>query len=345
VKDMTYQPISNITFIYDLDIDWFSYVHPSVSYVVKEQDDFSNVFSLVHPDDRDEIIKQFKLLLNGTYTGCSKFRLVLNNEERWFRIAPQLISIKSENLIFGNVMDITAEEHDMETMRKYANKKNSILHLLSHELKGPLGTARNLSKDLYRHLRRDSFVTNHLNIIARIISECIYLVEDFTDREFLETVNIELVKKRVNIAKKISEYIEELNRSETAIERVFSFTTSAKNIYLKIDEAKFIQILNNLVSNSLKFTQPGGRISIHLRNLPTTVIMDFKDNGIGIPEHLLPFIFDEFTKAKRRGLRGEATMGLGLSIVKAIVHWHKGKISVKSEENKGTIFRIEFPKD
>jgi two-component system sensor histidine kinase VicK len=233
----------------------------------------------------------------------------------------------------------------METMRKYANKKNSILHLLSHELKGPLGTARNLSKDLYRHLRRDSFVTNHLNIIARIISECIYLVEDFTDREFLETVNIELVKKRVNIAKKISEYIEELNRSETAIERVFSFTTSAKNIYLKIDEAKFIQILNNLVSNSLKFTQPGGRISIHLRNLPTTVIMDFKDNGIGIPEHLLPFIFDEFTKAKRRGLRGEATMGLGLSIVKAIVHWHKGKISVKSEENKGTIFRIEFPKD
>lgn len=345
MKTSIYQPVSNINFIYDLDLDWFSYVHPSLATVVKEQDSIFDVFSLVHADDRDEITKQFQSLLNGTYNGSSKLRLVLNNEERWFRIIPQLISIKSENLIFGNVSDITAEEHTIETIGKYANKKNSILHLLSHELKGSLGMARNLSKDLSRHIHKDSFVTNHLHIIARIISQSLYLVDDFTKREFLEVINVELVKKRVNIVKKIGEYIEELNRSETMIDRRFSFTSSAKNIYIKIDEPKFIMILNNLVSNSLKFTHPGGRISIHLKNFSDAMIMDFKDNGIGIPERLLPFIFDEFTKAKRKGLRGEATMGLGLSIVKAIVHWHKGKISVKSQENEGTIFRIELPKD
>lgn len=345
MKSSTYQPVSNITFIYDLDTDWFSYVHDSATFLIKEKDDIFSIFSLVHEDDRDEMIEQFRSLLNGTYKGSSKFRLVLYEEERWFRITPQLISIRSENLIFGNLIDITAEEHNSETVEKFANKKNSILHMLSHELKGPLGLARNLSKDLHRHLQRDSFVTNHLNILARAISQSIYLVEDFTNREFLETVNVELVKKRVNIVKKIGEYIEELNRSEITVERVFSFTSSSNTIYLKIDEAKVMQILNNLVSNSLKFTHPGGRISIHIRNLPNAVQLDFKDDGIGIPQHLLPYVFDEFTQAKRKGLRGELTMGLGLSIVKAIVHWHKGKIIVKSEENEGTIFRIEFPKD
>ncbi len=67
------------------------------------------------------------------------------------------------------------------------------------------------------------------------------------------------------------------------------------------------------------------------------------DKGIGIPKDLQPVLFERFTKARRPGLKGEETMGLGLSIVKRIVELHQGKVWVESQENKGTTFFIELP--
>jgi two-component system sensor histidine kinase VicK len=220
-----------------------------------------------------------------------------------------------------------------------------VLHMLSHELKGPLNLARNLSKDLQSQMSRQSFMVKHINLISQLVSQSVNIIEDFTDREFLETVNTSLVKKRLNIVQKVKEYMEELNCSELAVQRKFSFKSSHPSIYIKLDEAKFMQVMNNLVSNALKFTRPGGVIEVYIRDAGDTVMLDFSDNGIGIPKKLQPFIFDEFTNARRRGLQGEATMGLGLSIVKTIIQWHKGKITVDSIENKGSRFKIELPKE
>ena len=339
------QSLSNITFIFDLNENNFIYVHPSLSFLIKEKDSINHIASVLHKDDQKEVLNQFQSFMNGTFNGNCQFRIWHKSKIRWFRVTPQLIALRSENLIFGNAIDITAEVQNLGSIEKYANKKNSILHILTHELKGPLGLARNLSKDLHKRLGEESFVVSHLNLISRILSQSIHIIEDFTNREFLETVNVELIKKRINIVQKVEEYVAELKRAEEPAQRVFSLTSTDENIYIKIDEAKFMQVLNNLVSNSLKFTRSGGHISIHITNFRNKVIIDFKDNGVGIPERFLPLIFDEFTDARRKGLRGEATLGLGLSIVKAIVSWHKGRITVKSRENKGTVFSIELPKD
>ncbi|HET6226083.1 MAG TPA: PAS domain-containing sensor histidine kinase [Bacteroidia bacterium] len=339
------QSLSNVKFIYDLELNQFIFVHRSLTFFLKEGKDFSEVYALIHPDDQNEVFKNFTALIKGTFSGTARFRLLFGGDERWYAVTPFLIALSTEKLIFGNALDITAEQQNIYSIEKYANKKNSILHVLAHELKGPLGLAKNLSQDLPGRLNDQTFVLNHLRLISRIISQSINIIEDFTDREFLETVRIELVKKRLNIVKKIGEYVEELNLSASTVKRKFYLTSSHKNIYVKLDEAKFMQVLNNLVSNALKFTRPGGHIAINIVANRNSVAIEFSDDGIGIPLSLQPFVFDEFTNAGRRGLRGEATMGLGLSIVKTIIEWHNGKISVHSKENEGTTFKIVLPRE
>ncbi|HET6227909.1 MAG TPA: PAS domain-containing sensor histidine kinase [Bacteroidia bacterium] len=338
------QSLSNITFIFDLEENCFIYVHVSLSHFLKEKDQLSDIFPFIHPEDQAEVCKQCKEFLNGNLNGSCQFRVHLKGEERWFEVTPFLIALSSERLIFANAIDVTAERQNMYSIEKYANKKNSILHMLSHELKGPLNLARNLSTDLQSKLSKRSVMVRYVNLISQFVSQSVNIIEDFTSREFLDTVNISLVKKRLNIVQKVKEYMDELTRSEFAVQRTFNFESSHKKIYIQLDEAKFMQVINNLVSNALKFTWPGGSISVYIQDAGNTVILSFSDNGIGIPKKLQPFIFDEFTNARRRGLRGEATMGLGLSIVKSILKWHNGKISVYSRENEGTTFKIELPK-
>jgi two-component system sensor histidine kinase VicK len=340
-----FSPLSNISFIFDLDRNSFIFVHSSLSAFLKEDEDSSEIYSRIHPDDRTLVSKQFNNLLNGSFHGSAHFRLHLGDEEKWFKVTPFLIRYSSEYLVFGNVMDVTMEERNSHILEKYANKKNSILHMLSHELKGPLHLAKNLSREIRTDPPEESVMISRLQLVYDLIFQAIRIMEDLTNREFLEVMKGALIKRRVNITKKVSEYMQELERSQFIVQRKVNFKSPRKPVYVNIDEAKFMQVINNLVSNALKFTKPGGTISLTIRESASQVIFLFSDNGIGIPDHLQPLIFDEYTAAKRRGLRGEATTGLGLSIVKTIIEWHYGIITVHSIENEGTTFRIEFPKE
>jgi two-component system sensor histidine kinase VicK len=102
-------------------------------------------------------------------------------------------------------------------------------------------------------------------------------------------------------------------------------------------------VLENLISNAVKFTQPTGQVSIILKKKGKNTLLQIKDTGIGIPESLQATIFQKFTKAGRNGTAGEPTTGLGLYIVKQIIEKHQGTIQVESQENVGTTFIIELP--
>jgi two-component system sensor histidine kinase VicK len=104
------------------------------------------------------------------------------------------------------------------------------------------------------------------------------------------------------------------------------------------------QVLTNLVSNAIKFTPDGGHIRVTFEPCPECVRIHVVDNGVGIPAALQPHLFERFTKARRPGLRGEETTGLGLVLCKTIVDWHQGKLLVTSQEGQGTTVTIELPR-
>lgn len=301
------------------------------------------LFKLIFDDDREVVIQAYEELLEGRPISTVKFRVYSGDKVVWLGLMPMLWLEGDKKILLANVKVITAEVENLETFLKYANKKNSILQMLSHDLKGPLTVARSLTKIL-DHDQIPSSSLDKIKAVSEIIAQSIDLIEDLVDKELLDTVEAPLVKKRINITRKLLEYIGQCKKSEEITARNFSFKASEEYIPLQLDESKFMQVVNNLVSNALKFTQPNGNISVSVTNNPNEVSIIFKDDGVGIPKELQPYIFDRYTIAKREGLNGEPTTGLGLFIAKEILNWHGATIECQSAVGVGTAFIINFTK-
>ena len=109
-----------------------------------------------------------------------------------------------------------------------------------------------------------------------------------------------------------------------------------------VDEARMLQVLQNLISNALRYTQPGGEIVLFANNLPGKVQVGVRDNGSGIPAEVLPHIFHRFKRAESSRHTENSESGLGLSIVKAIVEAQNGRVWAESTEGRGTTVFMEF---
>src|SRR5439155_27171082 len=109
------------------------------------------------------------------------------------------------------------------------------------------------------------------------------------------------------------------------------------------DRARLAQVLDNFVSNAIKFTPSGGSVSVATRVLPGEIEIVIADNGMGIPESELPLLFQRFFRAEHATAGAIPGTGLGLAIAKAIVTGHGGRIRVESEDGTGTTFRIILP--
>jgi len=111
------------------------------------------------------------------------------------------------------------------------------------------------------------------------------------------------------------------------------------------DEVKLLQIVNNLASNAVKFTRKEDEVRFSIRETERSVLISVIDTGIGIPDTLQPFIFEKYGMARRTGLNGEKSTGMGLSVCRLLTELIGGQLSFESEEGKGTTFFLELPKD
>jgi two-component system sensor histidine kinase VicK len=123
------------------------------------------------------------------------------------------------------------------------------------------------------------------------------------------------------------------------------FESHPEKLFVTNDDVKYFQIVNNLLSNALKFTPANCLVEVKVEDAEEYFTLIVQDDGIGIPKHLQPLIFQKYTPAGRTGLQGEKSLGVGLSIVKTLVEMMKGTIRFESQENKGTTFYVTFPKE
>lgn len=337
---------NNIHFIYAIRSNQLLFLHTSFDWIIANggDDAIEALISKIEPEDVSFLQQIFTNVLSGRFSGKTTFKLRGPEGHRWLHATPLSAEHNGEQVIIGTLVDITDEVINMQSIEKFTNKKNSILHMLGHDLRGPLNVANSVIKVIDRQIS-DPTVLEKTGYIATILHQSIDLISDLVKRELIETTGTELVIKRVDIVSKLSEYLEECRRSESISEIKFNMRSSSDRVFIKLDDAKFMQVVNNLISNSLKFTPPGGQITVVIEEDTDEVLFEFSDSGIGIPEKLLPEIFEKFTTARRPGLRGEPTLGLGLSIVKTIINWHEGKIRCESTEGSGTTFFIRIPKN
>lgn len=336
-------------FCYDLIKGNFSYVNPFCEKffgIPKDQVTWPALLNMIHSDDRDYVKSQFVDCLNGDKVMNLEFRVVKGDKEKWLKANPHLLIIDDKRLLMACAEDITVYKEQNQVLIQHNIKKTSILSIVTHDLSAPIGNIQTLSSLLSVETEnlKNTKIDEYLKMLNKISKSCIKLIRDFMTQEFLETAGVKLLKRRIELVEKFKAQIDEYQRSQ--IDRTRTFTLNYNNdvIYAAIDEDKFFQVINNLISNALKFTRADGTIAIGLEEKENTILVTVTDDGVGIPQHHHLTLFDKFNEARRKGLNGEHSTGLGMSIIKTIVDWHQGKIWFDSVENRGTTFYIEFPK-
>ncbi|HYF68917.1 MAG TPA: PAS domain-containing sensor histidine kinase [Ohtaekwangia sp.] len=260
-------------------------------------------------------------------------------------ISCDVYSINEGKLIVALVKDITNIKIHSDYITEFGARKDAILDMVAHNLSGPLNltnTLVNLIDQLNEteHYRK---VDNHTRIIRENTQHCIEIINSFLKEEHLESQHVFVKTNRYDAIEKIGIIIARLRIFDE--KKDIKLFSSTRELFVSGDDVKFFQIIHNILSNAMKFTTPQGKIIVEVTDNGDAFSVVIKDNGIGIPEHLHPHIFKKNTLAARPGLRGERSIGMGLYIVARLVALMKGKIRFESEENKGTTFILDFPKN
>lgn len=337
-------------FSFDIELSKFTYTNPAFKEYITLKDDsptIDNIEKQVHPDDAVFVKQAFEELLKLGRTNNCEFRIVLpDTTVKTIRVETFISSlVDKRRIILGIIEDISSFREHSDTLNKFSNKKNALLNILSHDLLGPLGTIQNLSTLIKKKTSESEGkeISQLIDSIEKISMQSILMIRNLLSQEFLESANAELVLRRVNIVNVIRETLVGYKQSEETLERIFNFSVSSEGIQVDIDETKIVQALNNLLSNAIKFTQENGVINVSIKEEDNTILLAVSDNGVGIPTKYHADLFNKFTPARRTGLHGEVSHGLGMSIIKSIIEWHHGQIWVESKENQGTTFYIRLP--
>ena len=170
------------------------------------------------------------------------------------------------------------------------------------------------------------------------------MTQDLLDISLLESEDFLVQKESIELEEYLSTILSQFKRKAEEKNINLELDIRPDRLEARIDKHNFSRVIENLVTNALKFTEESGKVELNTYEEEDSIMIEVRDNGIGIPDKLKDYIFDKFSKARRLGTRGERTTGLGMSIVKMIVEKHLGQIWLESTEGVGTAFYISLPK-
>lgn len=343
----------DLYFVFNIDKKQFDYLSPAFEPVWEMPsgvaiNDPENLIKKIHPEDFSYVKTRLDMIKRSRKEGRLEFR-ILKSDGSHKAIGLQLFPLyekKALKSFAGIIQDLTVLRNNLFYAEKINARKNSTLEILAHDLKGPLGIVSMMASSIRSDAKTHSYenILKSAEVIQQLCQRNIELVRNLVNREFLEAKDVELRKKRVDLVWAVGDLVDNYKKGADVLVRTFLFSYSHEKIFIMMDSMKLMQVFNNLISNAIKFTYDHGVIEIDVKDLGDVVQVTVRDNGVGIPEALQPFLFDKFTRARRPGLRGEEPVGLGMSIIKAIVELHSGNIRFESRENEGSSFIIEVPK-
>lgn len=274
-----------------------------------------------------------------------------NGEEFPVQVSISFVELGLQSYIIQIIRDFTERrliEAELQTAKQKAEEsdklKSNFLSMMSHEVRTPINIILGAVDMIQNSLPPDVYSKNEMffEMITRNSKRLLTLISDIIDISRIESnemkLNFIIRNAESIILDLISEY-EHLAKNK-GLKIVTDFNST--NAFLRIDEIRFIQIMSNLITNAIKFTNKGG-IIISTKNVDKTLHISVKDTGIGIPKEALNDIFGMFRQAHEGYGRKYEGAGLGLTIVQKLTKMMGGEIFVQSELGKGTIFTVVFP--
>ncbi len=229
------------------------------------------------------------------------------------------------------------------TLKKLNNQKNQFLGMAAHDLRNPLGIIQTYTEFLLEGIEEKEMADNCLNTIHNLSKFMFGIINDYLQFSSLENGEIRLDCEKFDLNDALRNQVNlNLNLArEKGVNIVFQ--SENDSIIIEADRLKMMQIINNLLTNAVKFSYENGIIYVRSERKDGVAEFSVRDEGIGIPEKFREKLFKPFSGKSRPGTKGEQGTGLGLAIVFNIVVAHNGDIEVISEEDKGSEFVISIP--
>jgi len=259
----------------------------------------------------------------------------------------QKIKDLNSKLIEANrIISIERERarHKISVLEELNKLKSEFISNVSHELRTPLASIVGFAETILSDPELNKETINEFSNIILVEGKRLgKLINDVLDFSKLESGEEELRKELINLVPVMDSALKEFDDQIKEKSLVLSKEYFRNEISVNADKERLAKVFSNIISNAVKFTNYGGRISVIIQEYGKEVEIIVSDTGIGIPEKDLPNLFQKFSKIQQDGTP-LAGAGFGLVSVKQIIDLHKGFIKVRSQVNKGTTVIIHLPK-
>lgn len=227
-----------------------------------------------------------------------------------------------------------------KTLNQQENLRKRLTSDMAHELRTPLTTLKTHVEAFIDGIWEPT--PERFESFYEEIERLTKMVDNLRNLAKLEQTNIDLNKSQFDVSNELDKIID--NFKPLFIKENYHLTSNiTPNVQGLLDKDKFKEIITNLISNSYKYLKPKGKVEVRMKKDKQNIIIQVMDNGIGIPEKDLPYIFERFYRSDLSRDKNTGGSGIGLTISKAFVEAHGGKIYVESKLDESTTFTVELP--
>jgi signal transduction histidine kinase/CheY-like chemotaxis protein len=220
--------------------------------------------------------------------------------------------------------------------------REDFIAILAHELRNPLAPIRNAIAALRLRKNQDPALSRPFDIIDRQVLKMLRMIDDLLDISRLQRGKLALSRQAASLNSIVNNALETCGHLVDRNQRQLAVSLPSEDIVINADPVRLEQVVSNIVGNAVKFTNPGGHISINAECTENAVVLRIKDDGIGISPEMLPKIFSMFSQEEHAKSKGG--LGIGLALVSQIVKLHGGEIEAMSEGvGKGSEFVLTLP--
>lgn len=236
--------------------------------------------------------------------------------------------------------------HEIRRLKQLEEYRKDFLGNVSHELKTPIFNIQGYILTLLDGGLEDASINKlYLQRTEKSINRMISIVDDLESISRLESGEMKLNIEKFNILKMTEEVFEALDTRARDHQISLNLDSgNRKTISVYGDRKRILEVLNNLVLNSINYGKKKGKTTVSFINLGQKILVDVSDNGMGISEKDIPRIFERFYRTDKSRSRDEGGTGLGLAIVKHVIEAHKQTITVRSKYGKGSSFAFTLKK-
>jgi signal transduction histidine kinase len=236
-------------------------------------------------------------------------------------------------------------KHARERLREMNEEKNEFMGIAAHDLRNPLSAIKGYSEmvmedaeELHHHELEQN--GRRIRDTAARMAE---MVQNLLDANRIERGEMELKLAPTDLGLALNSVLETQRAHATAKEQTIHLESGAAPVVVQLDPAVTVQVLENLVSNAVKYSPPGKNIFVRLKKHAQGARVEVQDEGPGLNAEDQKKLFGKFARLSAKPTGGEHSTGLGLSIVKKMVEAMNGKVWCESELGRGATFIVEFP--